>query len=198
MSIAWVLVLVAVSQPVSAQSNETRFQLGAGLTTVNPGEFDRTDVGVSVSFSWRLTALMGAEAEFGFYPADFPDAPAFSRSRVEGLFGMTVGPRIGVVRPFAKVRPGFVTFSEGPQPLACVAIFPPPLSCRLASGDTRFALDVGGGVELFPSRRTFVRVDVSDRLIRYPGTVRDRHFKIQEHAFFSHDFRFTIGGGLRF
>ncbi len=196
--IAWVVVLVTVSHPVSAQSNEPRFQLGASLATAASGEFDRTDVGVSVTFSSRLTARMGVEAEFGFFPAEFPDAPAFSRSRVEGVFGVTVGPRIGPVRAFAKARPGFVRFSEAPRPLPCVAVFPPPLSCRLASGDTTFALDLGGGAEFFPTGRTFVRVDASDRLIRYPGAVRDRDFNVREQAFFSHDFRFTIGGGWRF
>ena len=46
------------------------------------------------------------------------------------------------------------------------------------------ALDLGGGVELYPSERTFARVDVSNLLLRYPGpaftragdAVFDEHF----------------------
>ena len=56
----------------------------------------------------------------------------------------------------------------------------------------------GGGVEVFPSARTFVRVDVSDRLVRYPGPVFDSDFTVRDDSFFGHDFRFSIGAGLRF
>jgi hypothetical protein len=114
------------------------------------------------------------------------------------LFGVTIGPRIGRLRPFAKLRPGFVTFREASEPLACILIFPPPLPCRLAVGTTVFALDLGGGIELFPTGRTSVRVDIGDRLVRYPGTVLDRNAMAREAAFFSYDFRFGIGVGLRF
>jgi hypothetical protein len=101
------------------------------------------------------------------------------------------------VRPFARLRPGFVTFREAPQPFACILIFPPPLACVLGAGDTLFALDIGGGVEVFTTRRTFLRVDAGDRLLRYPGPVF-RDGTAEEDGFFSHDFRFAVGGGLRF
>jgi hypothetical protein len=194
-SLVIVLLFVLVSQPAAAQSHENRFQLGVGLAGAVSGEFDSTDIGVGVRFSWYPTAFVGAEAEVGFYPGEFA---AFSGNRVEGLFGMTIGPRIGRLRPFAKLRPGFVTFQEASEPFACIAIFPPPLPCRLAVGKTVFALDLGGGVELFPAGRTSLRVDIGDRLMRYPGTVLDRNFMAREDAFFSHDFRFAIGAGLRF
>ena len=32
-----------------------------------------------------------------------------------------------------------------------------------------FALDIGGGFEIFPTRNTVVRFDVGNLLIRYPG-----------------------------
>jgi hypothetical protein len=115
---------------------------------------------------------------------------AFSAGRVEGLFGATVGPRLGRVRPFAKLRPGFLTFREAPQPIACVLIFPPPLRCVLAGGQTLFALDVGGGVEWLSSDRTFVRADAGDRVVRYPRPTGGPAT--------GHDFRFSFSGGLRF
>jgi hypothetical protein len=192
-----VLVALLLSRPAGAQSGGDQFQLGVQLAGAVSSEFDRTDIGVGGRFSWHPTALLGAEAEVDFYPDDFADEPAFSRSRVEGLFGVTVGPRIGGLRPFGKLRPGFVTFRDAPKPFACILIFPPPLSCRLA-GETVFALDFGGGVELFPTGRTFVRVDAGDRVVRYPSPVLDRDGTPRENAFFSHDFRFAIGGGVRF
>ena len=119
------------------------------------GEFEDTDVGIGVHFSWHPMVVVGAEAEVGIYPENFAGVPAFSGSRVEGLFGVTVGPGIGRLRPFAKLRPGFVTFHEAPEPLACIAIFPPPLPCALASGRTVFAIDWAGEPNGFrPSARS--------------------------------------------
>lgn len=191
-------LLVSSARPVAAQSDEGAFRLGAQLAAAVSSEFDTNDIGVGGRLAWHPTPLLGVEGELTLYPGDFPDGFPFSSSRVEGLFGATVGPRVGRLRPFAKVRPGFLTFREAPDPIACIAIFPPPLSCTLSSGRTLFALDVGGGVEWLSSGRTFVRVDAGDRVVRYPMPVIDRDGTIRDDSFFSHDFRFTIGGGLRF
>lgn len=194
-----VLVLAFVFAPhaVFAQTEEGQFQIGVHVAAATSSEFDATDVGIGGLVSWR-PGLFGADAELTFYPSDFADEPPFSASRVEGLFGITVGPRIGAIRPFAKFRPGFVRFAEAPEPFACIAIFPPPLACQLGAGDTVFALDIGGGVEFQTPGRTFVRVDAGDRAMRYPGPTIDRDGSVQEDSFFSHDFRFQIGGGVRF
>ncbi len=85
-----------------------------------------------------------------------------------------------------------------PIGLIGILIFPPPLSCELASGRTLLAFDIGGGVEMFATRQTFVRVGVGDRLLKYPGPVFDNTRAKREDAFFSHDFRFAAGAGLRF
>jgi hypothetical protein len=183
---------------VAAQSDESRFQVGAQFTAVVSDEFDDTDWGVGGRFSWQPTVFLGSEAELAFYPADLPDARPFSRGRLEGLFGVTIGPRLGGLRPFARVRPGFLTLHEAPGPLVCIQIFPPPLSCTLASGRTLFALDLGGGIEFFPAGSTFIRMDAGDRLVRYPGEVLDLEGRARDDVFFSHDFRFAIGAGMRF
>jgi hypothetical protein len=183
----------------AAQQDDSRFQVGGQVTSVASSEFDTTDVGFGARVSWNPVGLVGAEAEMTFYPDDLGvEGSEFSRGRVEGLFGMTVGPMIGPVRPFGKVRPGFVTFQEAPNPIVCVLIFPPPLSCTLAAGTTVFALDIGGGLELFPTARTFVRLDAGDRMVRYPGPALGSNGMVREEAFFSHDFRFAIGAGVRF
>lgn len=171
--------------PVAAQSTSTRFEVSAQLVTVGSGEFDAPDIGVSGRVAWRPIPLLGAEAEIGVYPGDFPDRRPFSRGRVEGFFGVTAGPELGRFRPFVRLRPGFFTFQEAPAPFPCILIFPPPLRCELASGRTSFALDAGGGVEVQATPRTFVRIDAGDRLMRYPRST-------------GHDFRLAVGGGLKF
>jgi hypothetical protein len=172
------------------------FEVGAQITSVRIGELDSTDVGVGGRASWHASRLIGVEAELNYYGSDIPDRTAVSRSRVEGLFGITAGPRIGLLRPFARIRPGFVRL--GSAPVACIAIFPSPLSCALAAGETLFALDVGGGVELLTPGRTFLRFDLGDRMVRYLGPAIDRSGDVHNDNFIGHDVRVAIGAGWRF
>jgi len=191
---------LAIARPdlSGAQSNPDRFELGVQVSSAISSEFDSTDVGFGGRLSWHPVGLVGIESEFSFYPGDFPEQSPFSRGRVEGLFGATVGPRFDRVRPFARLRSGFLNVHEAPRPFPCIRIFPPPLSCELASGRTLPAFDIGGGVEMFMTRQSFVRVDAGDRFLKYPGPVLDSSRARRDDAFFSHDFRFAVGAGLRF
>jgi hypothetical protein len=192
--LAIIFVCAAVVAPGTAIAQE-RFDAGAHVAVVRSSEFDATDTGVGGRFSWHPTGVVGADAEMTFYPSSFPNENGFSRNRIEGLFGVTVGPRLPGVRPFARVRPGFLTFRG--QSVVCILIFPPPLSCELAAGRTLFAMDLGGGVELFPTGRALVRVDVGDRILKYPGP-SFRNGRATQDSFYSHDFRLSAGAGVRF
>jgi len=180
----------------SAQTDRSGFEVGVQVPSANSGEFDTTDVGVGARIGWRA-GWLGVEAEFDGYPRDFPAPAPFSGGRIEGLFGATIGPRIGRVRPFARLRPGFMTFQQASDPFGCIAIFPPPLSCTLAAGRTVFALDAGGGVEVSATPGTFLRIDAGDLIVKYPGPTTDRGFDRRE-SFYSHDFRVAVGVGFRF
>jgi hypothetical protein len=192
------LCLLVCASPVAAQSAEPSFQAGVNLAAATSSEFETTSPGVSGRLSWSPIGLVGVEGELGWYPGDVGDRVAFSGGLVEGLFGGTIGPRLGRLRPFARLRTGFLTFQEAPEPIACILIFPPPIHCTLATGATVFALDAGGGVEFFASDRTALRVDLGDRAVRYPSPVIDGTGAIRDDAFFSHDFRVALGGALRF
>ena len=150
------------------------------------GEFNTTDTGVGGRVAWHAVDVVSAEAEM----------TRFNNGRVEGLFGVTAGPQFTRVRPFAKLRPGFVRFPY--RTIACILIYPPPLACQLAAGRTVFALDIGGGVDLFAGSRTFVRIDAGDRMLKYPGPSFRPRARAPQDAFFSHDFRMSAGAGVRF
>ena len=188
------VVLYVFVFPVAANAQD-RYEGGAQVTLVRSGEFDTNDTGIGGRFAWRAFQSVVAEAEMSFFPGSFPSSgSAFSSSRVEGLFGVTVGPRFARARPFAKLRPGFVTFRG--KPTVCILIFPPPLACQL-DGATVFALDLGGGIEIPTAGRTFVRADIGDRLIRYPGPSFHAG-RVTQDAFFSHDLRISGGVGVSF
>lgn len=191
-------VLLACAAPVAAQSGGRAFELGGQVVSARVHEFDRRDTGAGVRFGWHPFSTLGVESEFNWYPGDFPGVRPFSASRVEGLVGATIGPTLGRLRPFLRFRGGFMRFGAASEPIACIAIFPPPLSCVLGAGSTLPAFDVGGGLEYRTTPRTFLRVDVGDRVLKYPGPAFSRSGVAHEGAFYSHDLRLAAGAGWRF
>lgn len=180
--------------PALAQS----FAAGAHLAASKWSEFDGHDLGIGGRFTWKPSTTLGIDADLTWYPSDFPDRIAFTRSRVEGLLGVTVGPRLTRVRPFAKAAAGFLKVGATPGAFACIAIFPPPLNCALAGGDTLPAYEIGGGVEIDATSNTFARVDLSDRILKYPAPTFDSNFNVRDDGFLGHALRFTLGAGFRF
>jgi hypothetical protein len=193
-SISGFLLALVMTARAEAQS----FAVGAHVASSQWSEFDGADIGIGGRFTVMAGSLVGIDADLAWYPSDFPDRISFSRDRVEGLFGVTVGPQLNRVRPFAKAAVGFLKVGATPGAFACIAIFPPPLACVLAGGDTLPAFEFGGGIEIDATDRTFVRVDVTDRVLKYPGPTLDDDFERRDEAFFGHALRFTIGAGLRF
>jgi len=90
--IACAVLLRAGSAP--AQSRP-RFEVGAYVTSTTSSEFDASDIGLGGRFSWNAIGPLWLDSEVSFYPRAFPDARPFSGARLEGLFGGTVGPRLG-------------------------------------------------------------------------------------------------------
>jgi hypothetical protein len=192
-----VVVLLFSASTAFAQS----FEAGIHFASSRWSEFDTNDTGIGGRLTWRPLPLLGIDADLTLYPSDFPGETVvpFSGRRVEALFGATVGPRLDRIRPFVKASAGLLDVGETPIAFACIAIFPPPLSCVLAGGRTLAAYEVGGGVLLYTPARTFIRADIAQRFLNYPGPtfrhgLRDR----VDDDFFGGALRFTIGGGVRF
>ena len=190
-----IILTVVLASTARAQS----FEAGIHLAASQWSEFDGTDLGVGGRFTWKPTSLIGVDADLSWYPGEFPsEGTPFSDNRFEGLFGVTVGPRLNRLRPFVKAAAGFVNTSGTQERIICIAIFPPPLGCVMAADQTLTAFEFGGGLEIDATARSFVRVDVTDRMIEYPGPSFRRGFEPVDEAFYGHALRFTIGGGVRF
>lgn len=195
--IASLLVLFLFASCAAAQSQP--LDLGAHVVGAHWSAFEGSDVGVGGRLSWKPIPVIGVEGELNWYPSDFPgEMSAFTGSRVEGLAAVTAGPRLDRIRPFVRLGAGFLRSSPAPAPFACIAIFPPPLHCLLAAGDTLPSVEIGGGVEVSTSARTFIRFDAADRILRYPGPTFGPADEISGDGFFGHAFKFALGGGWRF
>jgi len=132
-----------------------------------------TQVGFGGRFAYNLTDNIAVEGELNFFPkVDLFDQPdAFNDGNlVEGLFGLKAGKRFEKIGIFGKARPGFLYASKGDlqnRPgSACPTVFPPPVGCFETISKNSFAFDFGGVVELYPSKRTLIRIDVGDTIIQ--------------------------------
>ena len=181
----------------AAQAGERRADVSARFAMTDFGEFDEADLGFGGGFSYRLAEWLAADAQLTFFPSDLGEPASFSASRLEGLFGVRVGHRFGGADLHVAVRPGFVSFSEPPEPRACILIYPPPLDCSVG-GTSVFALGLGAGLELTPGERLVIRGEVGDLLLRYPGPARDKHLDTFEESLWSHNLRVAASLGLRF
>ena len=136
-------------------------------TVTSVSEEAKTEPGFGARIGYNFTENFALEAEGNFFPRE----REFGGGRIsQALFGVKAGKRFEQVGVFAKARPGFVHFSEGDlQPrrdVACIAVVPPPAGCFEGKGQTHFAFDVGGVLEYYPSRRTLIRFDAGDTIIR--------------------------------
>jgi len=183
-------ILIINKQPALAQSEESKVEVSMHFTTLRLTEFDRTDPGIGSRIAYNLNKNIALEGEINFLTRDI----ASSDSRTQGLFGVKAGWRADRFGVFAKARPGFVHF--GQKPLVCPAVFPPPLSCTVG-GTTPFAFDLGGVLEIYPSRHTVLRFDGGDTMIRYERFFGPASDGGAEH-FVSHNPQFSVGVGYRF
>jgi hypothetical protein len=231
---AVLLSLVFSGYAVHAQSDEKKFEIGgqfsllslrtqSGTATTIPcvgplpcpvtvtfADNRETEPGFGGRFGYNFTRYLALEAEGNFFPRD---RELEGGRKTQGLFGVKVGKRMDRVGIFGKARPGFVRFQKGDlQPIGvCTATFPPPVSCFKTVGRTDFAFDVGGVVELYPTKHTIIRFDAGDTIIRFgnrnviaeqflpPGILSPtRLVVVPAAAETTHNFQGNIGFGFRF
>jgi hypothetical protein len=185
--ISVVIILVAF-RIAPAQSDEKKLEVGGQFTSFRvltrsistPNarlvRADRmtTVEGFGGRFGYNVMKHVTLEAEVNFFSGD---SDLEAGRKLQGLFGVKAGWRFKKVGVFVKARPGFIRFQKGDYAFGsttgdvCPLSDPSPLICFHPVPRNSFALDLGGVVEIYPSKRTFIRVDVGDTIIRLDARI---------------------------
>jgi hypothetical protein len=212
-----VLVFVVTSSlffglEARAQAGPRKFELGGQLvglsahSTIFPkssaagltNDIDDLVLGGGLRAGYRIAEHIVVEAEVNVFQRPPTDDPATLGKWSQGFFGLKVGKQLGDIGVFGKVRPGFARF-DGIT--SAVTLPDGSAEIRLIKDNTFFAVDIGGGIELYPSRRTIVRLDCGDAIIRYTGRLGEGFDPISNRAprtYYGHNFQFSVGFAVRF
>src|SRR6185436_12412394 len=161
--------------------------------------------------TYNLNDHLAVEAEGNFYPASQTRNYVTGGRAEQMQFGLKFGKRFDKFGVFAKVRPGFISFGETLRvtqtPLAPGGF--DIVNTFTQERKTHFTTDVGGVLELYPTRRVLVRFDFGDTIIRYGefdvpnnnlvvNPPIDQRPLITIPAEIKHNFQFTGGVSYRF
>jgi hypothetical protein len=223
------MFILFLAIPAVGQQAVPRFELGAQFSLLSlerpsqivgngfdpccgrvvPGVGRRTEPGLGARFTYNLTANIAFEAEGNLFPRTETNGSMPGGKIFQGQFGLKAGKRFRRFGIFGKARPGFVGFTEVNKLISTSTIGPTgPLNQVFTVGrfgigrDVYFSTDLGGVVELYPSRRIFTRFDVGDTIIRY-GTFRQAgvflsRAIIERPPETKHNLQFSAGVGFRF
>jgi hypothetical protein len=170
------IALGSAFQTVRAQSDEQKFEVSAHFTMLSvPTRTsngtvlaeDRANVpGFGGRFGYNFSKYFGLEAEVNFFPRD---REVEGGRKIQGLFGMKAGKRSERFGLFGKARMGFIRYEKGDyfQFGGCPTVFPPPLGCFTPVATTNLAFDLGGVIEVYPSKRTLFRFDAGDTIVHF-------------------------------
>jgi len=206
-SIYTLLIIVTLTSTAAAQSRKDKLEVGVQATSLSlfdpdfPG--DVTHAGAGGRVTYNINRSIAAEAEINFL-AQKAFILRSDGHAIQAQFGVKAGKRFEKFGLFAKVRPGFLSvnrvFSLEPGP--GVVINGIPTFIPKIERETFFTIDVGGVLELYPSKRTVVRFDAGDTLVRHPDRF-DIVFglpptvQLARAAKFTNNFQFTAGVSFR-
>jgi hypothetical protein len=163
-------VWVSRAMPQQAQPDDElpKYEVGIDLTTFTfyPSQ---THPGVGGRFTYNLNRHIALESAGYFSHGNCPTCSGQLTGRItEGLFGIKAGQRFKRFGIFGKARPGFIKFDQRlftsfPQG------FSGPLFGYYRRNETHFATDLGGVVEIYPTKRLVLRFDAGVTLDRHPS-----------------------------
>ncbi len=160
--------LLLFALPARAQENYTRFEWGAEYSTIRETNFNflgNNFSGFGGRFDWNLSRRFALESQVDFFPEQGVPLPLVQGGRtLQAVFGI----RAKVIQTrhfsvFGLVRPGLLHFTG----VEVLSGLPNPLyNDRQA---TYFVLNLGGGLEYYPSPRWVLRADIEGDPYRVPA-----------------------------
>lgn len=163
------LSLVFQASPAHAQNLYSRFELGAQYSTIredNNNFEEKNFSGFGARFDWNLNRRVAFESQIDFFPQHGVPLPYVQGGQtLQAVFGL----RAKVIQTrqlavFGLVRPGILHFTNVQFP---TGVANPPFVYHPA---TYFVLNLGGGIEFYPSRRWILRFDIEGDPYRVPAT----------------------------
>lgn len=183
-------------QVVGFSAHSTRFPESSAPGLIN--DIDDLVLGGGIRAGYKIAKNITVEAEVNVFQRPPTDDPATLGKWSQGFFGLKVGKQLGNIGVFGKFRPGFARFDG----ITSAVRLPDGLvHILLIQDNTFFALDIGGGIELYPSQRTIVRLDGGDAIIRYtgrPGNGFDPISNPTSRTYYGHNYQFSAGFAVRF
>jgi hypothetical protein len=145
------------------QRETGKFEIGAQFATLHLIEnatFElRSEPGFGGRFTYNFNKYFAADSEVDYFPRNPHVGGSQDGGKIlEGLIGVKAGIRQRRVGAFVKARPGLLSFGRTAQDFSQLPTVP---ITRL----THFALDLGGVVEVYTPKRTFLRFDLGNTLV---------------------------------
>lgn len=203
---AMIVMFLMHSQALAQSQDVPKFEVAAEFTTLERDDFrGRTEPGFGGRFTFNFNRVFALETAGYFFPKRCTDCREPGRV-TQVLGGVKVGKRFEKWGIFAKARPGVASFSEG-----AFDVVPEGLNFfeLRRKRVTSFAMDIGGVLEFYPSKRIVTRFDAGDTIIHFRR--RTAEFEIvdpvtgllQVVPFISparttHNFQFMASVGFRF
>jgi hypothetical protein len=165
--------LGALRENPSETEVSSRFEFGPQFTTLIVQRESalvgvRAEPGIGGFASFQVWRFFYADSAVNFFVRDTNSSGVHDGGQIlQGLFGIKGGISSGHVGIFGKVRPGFNSYSHAFTGVSQISAGPPPLFKNLFDRSTNFVLDLGGVVELYPSRHTALRFDLGDTHIYF-------------------------------
>jgi len=199
------LILLTFASVVDGQNKKAKIEIGVqstSLTLFHPDfPFDGTQTGIGGRVTYNFNESIAAETEINFFPQQQFVLTAVG-SAIQAQFGVKLGKRFERFGLFAKVRPGFLSVDDVGSLVPCSQVPGGLLNFKIER-EAFFTIDMGGVLELYPSKRTVVRLDAGDTAIRHPDrfgqvSITDPTVELIRPAKFKHNFQFTAGFAFRF
>lgn len=202
------LLLLFASDEVKAQT-AGKVEVGAQFTSltlsVPPYDYNHyTEAGFGGRITYNLNDTIAVEGEANFFPNKNVFGYLGEGRAFQAQFGIKAGRRYKNFGVFAKARPGFLAVGDmfSFQPGSSGSSSGIPGFNTRVGRETHFTTDLGGVLEFYPSKKTVVRFDAGDTIVRFgphyepDPNVYQKMLKLP--ARLKHNLQITAGVGFRF